>query len=250
MYKIAILFLLIGFLSCLEKRSPDLDPQQIVDKSIEVCGGDLYKSSTFSFEFRNRKYVLERLNNRKLLKRIQKNDTLDIVDVKSYNGFQRYVDGKLLQIPDSKANSYASSINSVHYFAYLPYGLNDPAVKKEYLGEMVIKDKKYHKVKVTFGQENGGEDFDDVYIYWFNTITFKPDYLAYEFHVNKGGLRFREAYNERFVNGIRFVDYKNYEPIKEDQSIYNIDSLFIRGELKLLSKIELKGIVVSPDSYN
>ena len=175
---------------------------------------------------------------------------MDIVDVKSKNGFQRFINGELVQIPDSKANSYANSVNSVHYFAYLPYGLNDPAVKKEYLGEIIIKDKNYHKVKITFDQENGGEDFDDVYIYWFNTNTFKPDYLAYEFHDGKGGLRFREAYNERFVNGIRFVDYKNLEPIEEGKSIYEIDSLFIKGKLKLLSKIELKKIVVNPDSYN
>ena len=153
-------------------------------------------------------------------------------------------------MPDSLANIYSNSINSVHYFAYLPYGLNDPAVNKEFLGEMAIKGKDYYKVKVTFDQENGGDDFDDVYIYWFNKETFKPEYLAYEFHVNGGGLRFREAYNERYVNGIRFVDYNNYKSVSDSQSIYEIDSLFNKGELELLSKIELKDVVVSPGNYN
>lgn len=250
MNKTIILFLLIGFFSCKEKQIPNLSAQNIVDRSIEACGGELYKTSTFSFEFRNRKYILERVDNKKVLKRIHRIDTLDIVDVKSINGFQRFINGELVQIPDSLANSYANSVNSVHYFAYLPYGLNDPAVKKEYLGEIVLNGKKYNKVKVTFSQENGGDDFDDVYIYWFNSNTFKPDFLAYEFHVDGGGLRFREAYNERIVNGVRFVDYKNWEPIGENQSIYAIDSLFMKGKLKFLSKIELKNIIVNQDNYN
>ncbi|MBT8297170.1 MAG: deoxyribose-phosphate aldolase, partial [Maribacter sp.] len=89
-----------------------------------------------------------------------------------------------------------------------------------------------------------------VYLYWFNTKSFKPDYLAYEFHVNDGGLRFREAFNERTVNGIRFVDYINYKPIDENQSIDVIESLFQQGKLEVLSKIELKNISVNPGNYN
>ena len=52
------------------------------------------------------------------------------------------------------------------------------------------------------------------------------------------------------VNGVRFVDYKNWEPIGENQSIYTIDSLFMKGKLKLLSNIELKNIIVNQDNYN
>lgn len=250
MNKALMIIILFGMISCKQKEATKISAQDIVDKSIAVSGGDRYKTSDISFDFRDRKYILQRIDGKKILKRIKKNDTLDIVDVKTAQGFERYVDGKLAQIPDSLANSYANSVNSVHYFAYLPYGLNDQAVIKEYLDEVVIKDKKYHKIKVTFKQENGGDDFDDVYIYWFNAKTFKPDYLAYEFHVNDGGLRFREAFNERTVNGIRFVDYLNLKPKTDDQSIYRLDSLFEKGELEVFSKIELENITVSPGSYN
>ncbi len=245
-----MIIILFGLISCKQNVATKISAQHIVDKSIEISGGELYKTSDISFDFRDRKYILERIDGKKILKRIQKNDTLNLVDVKTAQGFERYVDGKVAQIPDTLVNSYANSINSVHYFAYLPYGLNDQAVIKEYLDEVVIKDKTYHKIKVTFSQENGGDDFDDVYIYWFNTKTYKPDYLAYEFHVNDGGLRFREAFNERTVNGIRFVDYLNLEPINDNQSIYGIDSLFEKGELEVLSKIELKNITVNPGNYN
>jgi hypothetical protein len=250
MNKTLMIVILLGLISCKQNKATKISAQQIVDKSIEVSGGELYKTNDISFDFRDRKYILQRIDGKKILRRITKNDTLDLVDVKTATGFERYVDGKLAQIPDSLANSYANSVNSVHYFAYLPYGLNDSAVIKEYLDEVVIKDKKYYKIKVTFKQENGGDDFDDVYIYWFNTKSYKPDYLAYEFHVNDGGLRFREAFNERIVNGIRFVDYINFKPIKDSESIYGIDSLFEKGELEVLSKIELKNITVNPGNYN
>jgi len=245
-----MMVVLFGLISCKQNEATKISAQHIVDKSIEVSGGELYKTSDISFDFRDRKYILERIDGKKLLKRILKNDTLDLVDVKTTQGFERFVDGKLAQIPDSLANLYANSVNSVHYFAYLPYGLNDQAVIKEYLDEVVIKDKKYHKIKVTFSQENGGDDFDDVYIYWFNAKTFKPDYLAYEFHDGYGGFRFRQAYNERIVNGIRFVDYINLKPIQENPSIYKMDSLFMKDELEVLSKIELENITVNPGNYN
>ena len=129
----------------------------------------------------------------------------------------------------------------------LPFGLNDKAVNKTLLGEVKIKDKDYYKVKVTFDQDMGGEDFEDVYLYWFNKQTLKPDYLAYEFHVNGGGQRFREAFNERYVDSIRFVDYNNYKPKVKGTDIMDIDSLFEADGLELLSKIELFELTVNPN---
>jgi hypothetical protein len=192
---------------------------------------------------------MERDDNVKVLKRITKSDSADIIDAKRPNGFQRFISDSLVNLPDSLARKYGNSVNSVHYFAYLPYGLNDVAVNKKLLGEGEIGNEAYYKVQITFDKEGGGDDFDDVYIYWFNKKTLKPDYLAYEFHIDGGGMRFREAYNERFINGIRFVDYNNYKP-KEEILLPAMDSLFEAGQLELLSKIELEEIRVTPDSYN
>jgi hypothetical protein len=38
------------------------------------------------------------------------------------------------------------------------------------------------------------KDFDDEYMYWIKD-TRKVDYLAYSYHVNDGGVRFRAAFN-------------------------------------------------------
>ena len=64
-------------------------------------------------------------------------------------------------------------------------------------------------------------------MYWFNKETFKPDYLAYDFHTDGGGVRFRKAYNERYVDGIRFVDYENYKPRDPKETLDNILDAFL-----------------------
>jgi len=245
----AIVLFVLMIMSCREQETKAFSAQRIVDKSIEVSGGDLYQTSDISFVFRDRTYELEYREDQKILKRITTTDTSSIVDVRRSEGLQRFINDSLVHIPDSLAIRYANSVNSVHYFAYLPYGLNDDAVTKRLLGEVKIKDNDYYKIEVTFDQKRGGDDFEDVYIYWFNKETFKPDFLAYEFHIDGGGMRFREAYNERYVNGIRFVDYNNYKP-KEEIPIYETDRLFETAKLELLSKIELKDITVSQGSYN
>ena len=135
-------------------------------------------------------------------------------------------------------------VNSVVYFALLPYGLNDQAVNKIYVGQSTIKDEVYHKIKVTFNQEGGGEDFQDVFIYWVGEDDHKVDYLAYSYETDGGGIRFREAYNERVINGVRFVDYVNYKP-KDIQDLEVLDQEFEKGNLEELSKIELTDIKVN-----
>lgn len=251
MKNFVVVFLILITVSCKDTVENKLSAQEIIDKSIAVSGGvDLYENSQIAFNFRGRDYISEVEGKRKTLKRMQKNDTVNLLDVLSSSGFERYQNDTLLTLHDTIARKYSNSVNSVHYFSKLPYGLNDIAVNKELLTETEIKGKPYYRVKITFNQESGGDDFDDTYIYFFNKHTFKPDYLAYDFHVNGGGMRFREAYNERYVNGIRFVDYNNMKPIDGGVSVLQVDSLFNTNRLELLSKIELKNVRVTSDSYN
>lgn len=250
MYRILIFLGIVILASCKPYKKEVVIAQAVIDKSIKVSGGELFENTIRTFTFRDHNYVSENGKGEQVLKRILKNDTIHILDIRTNQNFKRYVNDSLVQLQDSMASKYANSVNSVHYFAGLPSGLNDPAVHKELLGEATLKGKLYHKIKVTFDQSGGGDDFDDTYVYWFNQETWKPDYLAYEFHVDGGGMRLREAYNERYVNGIRFVDYNNYKTKDRKTSILKIDSLFEAGSLQFLSKIELKNIQVNQGNYN
>ncbi|MFS4468177.1 DUF6503 family protein [Maribacter sp. 2210JD10-5] len=249
MPKYLIFAIILFCLSCKQKQTVP-SAQEIVDKSIAVSGGELYTQKNIAFRFRGKQYRAEIKGKGKILKRSTQSDSLNVLDVKSPNGFQRFINDSLVVLADTTANKYANAVNSVHYFAQLPFGLNDQAVNKRFLGKTTIGANDYYKVEITFDQNGGGDDFDDVYVYWFNTTTWKPDYLAYEFHVNGGGQRFREAYNERQVGGIRFVDYKNYKSNNLDSPIYEIDRLFEQGKLDLLSEIKLEDVQVTTGNYN
>ncbi len=243
MFRTFLFFFIALTLSC-NDVDKSITAQQIVDKAILVSGGAHYTKSQTSFFFRDRKYVSSVKEGKTILKRFTFSDSLAIADIKEGSKFQRFFNDSLLKLPDSIENRYANAVNSVHYFAKLPYGLNDNAVNKELMGEVTIKGKQYYKLKVTFDENGGGDDFEDTYLYWFGKESFKPDYLAYDFHVNGGGIRFREAYNERYVNEIRFVDYRNYKADPKKDDLMDVDRLFEEGSLELLSKIELKDVEV------
>jgi hypothetical protein len=236
------LALIVILISCKQETQPIA--QDIIDKSIEVTGGNIIKSSTISFDFRNKHYTAIRNDGMYQYERRFTDSVRKIKDVLSNDGFKRFVNNELVEVADSMIPRYSSSVNSVHYFSVLPYGLNDTAVHKTYLEEVTIKEKKYHKIKVTFSEDGGGKDFEDVFVYWINSENSKTEYIAYSYLTDGRGMRFREAYNECYVNGIRFVDYKNYKPINKDADLFDLDRLFENNELKLLSKIENKNIVV------
>lgn len=251
MMKTIHLFFLIGTLiltSCKDQKPADLIlAQDIVDKAISAIGGEQFKASEIEFDFRDRHYKALRNGWKFQYERIWKDSLNEIKDVLSSTGFQRFVNDSLIAVPDSMAVKYTSSVNAVHYFSILPFGLNDKAVNKYNLGTVEVKGKSYHKIKVTFNEEGGGEDFEDVFVYWINTETFEVDYLSYSYEEenNDIGLRFREAYNRRTVNGLTFVDYNNYKPSDSLATVENMDSLFVANRLQLLSKIELENIKVS-----
>ena len=239
-----VVIVVIFFASCNTQKKGDV--QGIIDKTIQVSGGDKIKISTISFDFRTKHYKAIRNNGKFQFERQFKDSLNQIKDVLSNDGFQRFINNESVKVKDSMIPRYSASVNSVHYFSVLPFGLNDAAVNKEYLNDVEIKGNVYHKIKITFNEAGGGEDFEDVFVYWINVKTFKTEYIAYSYNESDGlGFRFREAYNERFINGIRFVDYNNYKPNDTATSVFNLDTLFENKTLKLLSKIELKNITVN-----
>jgi len=244
-YLSVLITILILSFSCKNQESV-LDAKSIVNQAIETAGGSKFAASTISFDFRDKRYVGIRNNGIFQYERHFKDSITQIKDVLSNDGFQRYKDEVAFTVADSMAPRYSRSVNSVHYFSVLPFGLNDAAVNKTKLKEVTIKGKAYYKIKVDFNQDGGGDDFEDVFVYWISKDEFKVDYIAYSYMDNAVdlGLRFREAFNERYVNGIRFVDYNNYKPESDVKDLLGLDLLFETNQLKLLSKIENENVEV------
>lgn len=222
------------------------EAEKIINQVIERHGGERYENSMVRFTFRDRVYKATRRGGSFEYERLFTNDAGDEVrDVLSNDNFYREINGERVALSAKDSSAYANSVNSVLYFALLPYFLDDRAVNEDYLGEVTIKDEPYHKIKVTFDQQGGGKDFQDEYVYWFHRDSLTMDYLAYNYETDGGGARFREAYNVRNVNGIRFADYINYKPEDErNLDVETFDTLFEQGGLEELSRIDSENIEV------
>jgi hypothetical protein len=251
MVRIKILFIVNSILlsGCLSKKSvesptdmeKDVKAQGIVDNALATHGGEKYTNSRISFIFRDQRFLIEQDQINFHYQREFTKEGEAVKDVYENGEFYREINGNKVTLSGDDKDDAISTINSVPYFALLPYKLNDPAVIKEYVGEVSIKGEPYHKIRVTFQQEGGGKDHDNVFYYWFHKENATMDYFGY----TKDGNRFREANNIRVVNGIRFADYVNYKStalIEPDLEDYDI--LYEDSELTELSKIELEDIIV------
>lgn len=215
------------------------DAQAIVDAAIYAHGGERYKNFELVFQFRERTYTAARdYEDNFTYVRSFKEDGKSVNDVLNQEGFHRRINNKKVELSAEKAQAYENSVNSVLYFILLPSGLNDPAVKKSYLGEMTIEEEPYHMVEVRFAEEGGGVDHQDVFVYWFHQENKTMDYLGYSYETEGGGLRFRKAFNSRKVNGMLFQDYVNYKAeVIAGRTVQELGQLYEKGQLDSLSSI-------------
>ncbi len=225
--------IIVTVAGCSEAES--LSADALINSAITAHQIELIYGHEISFQFREHRYKMYRDSNYWVYTRI-KDSIADVLH--SGDGFKRLINDIPVPVADSMATKYSASVNSVLYFFQLPYVLNDPAVRKEYLGTIPIKDREYHTLKITFNEEGGGEDFEDEFRYWINSETFEIDYLAYSYLTDGGGIRFRQAYNKKRINDILFQDYKNFKPASSGISLDSLPKLFEKNELELLSKIE------------
>lgn len=239
-----ILIIPILFHAC----SPQPTAQEIVDSAILTHGGKAFEKFQVDFDFRDKHYVAIRKGGEFTYIRAFTDSTGTYRDTLNNSGFSRHRNDTLQSLTNERINAFTNSVNSVIYFALLPFGLNDAAVVKKLVGEEEVKGKRYFVIKVSFKQEGGGADFEDEFLYWIDSEKFTVDYLAYSYHTNGGGIRFREAINQQKVGGILWQDYINYKAIDEKgTTLSQLLPLFKEGKLVELSRIELKNIQVSTD---
>ena len=232
-----------------EKKTHPNKAQEVIDKAIIAHGQHLFENATLSFLFRDKQYSAKRSPTTYIYTRSFKDSSALIEDILiNSTHFSRKKNGDSIEVSKDWAGKYSRSINSVLYFFQLPYLLNDPAVKKIDQGIKQIKGENYYEIKVSFQIENGGEDFEDEYLYWIDVNTFEIDYLAYNYITDGGGVRFRSAINKRRVNGLLVQDYINYAPLNKKMPLPNLITEFEKGTLVELSRIINSDITLLPNN--
>jgi hypothetical protein len=228
------LVLLVVTVSCSTKKNA----QEIIDSSIKTHAGERFEGALVSFKFRDKEYSVEKFGGESTYTREFDDEKLHIKDI-LYNSTEltRFINDSIVDLPLEWEKKYIESVNSVLYFFQLPYGLNDSAVEKEYLGEAMVLKEPYHKIKITFAKDDGGVDFEDVFVYWVHTKKNTLDYLAYSYLTDGGGTRFRQAINQRRVKGMLIQDYVNFKAKSKDLPIEKHDEHFEKGQLEELSRI-------------
>ena len=132
--RLPYLLILLAFFSCDDKKA-----QHIVDNTIEKHGGSVFQSFRLEFDFRNRHYTAARKDGLFTYTREFTDSTGRIKDVLDNTGLVRYRNDTPIAISEERQRAFTSSVNSVFYFALLPFGLNDKAVNKQQLEDATIK---------------------------------------------------------------------------------------------------------------
>ena len=232
--------------ACTDDRPPRPAPTEealsaatIIQTAIDRNGLAGFDSTAVSFRFRDKRYRYQRLNGRYAYERWWQDTTSGerVRDVLTNEGLTRYIDGQAVELEEKKRKAYANSVNSVVYFAFMPWALADPSVVAEYTGVDTVRGHPLLHLTVGFASEDPEQHTDD-YEYWFDPESYDIRYLAYSEPGHKAP-RFREAYGNRSVAGFRVRDYRNYTTAdKSPRYVDELAALFTADSLRLLSVIE------------
>lgn len=240
------------FSSACQPRSDFPSAQAVVDSAIAAHGSPVLDRAFMSFDFRGDAYRIRQDDGRLHYRRTY-TDSLDrtVVEGLTNDAIYRVVDEDTVALSEDERDAVETTVNSVSYFSLLPHPLGDDAVQPEYSGRDTLDGVPYHRIEVTFQQEGGGKDWEDIYMYWFRTDTYDMDYFAYAFGLGPDetdtGTRFREAYNVRRINGVRVADYMNYtaDTLSPDQ-LHRYPDLWAQDSLELVSRVEIDSVEIKP----
>jgi len=226
----------------------------IVDQSIELHGGDLYEHSLISFTIVSKSgaFDVEVRQDGGMYRYAVISDTDQgrRTVVTTNEGVQVLLDGEPQEVPADRVQRFRDYVSARVYFPLLPYRLDDPSVHQEDLGLETWPGedgpRELHKVKVRFSS-GSSTDAQDEYLYWFDPETGRLEQLAYSF---RGGLRFREAFDFRRVNGILFSNQKNFaidwEEGDEPLPVDAVTPAFVDERMEHLSTVRVENLKVEP----
>ncbi len=195
--------------------SRDVTPDDVIDRAMRAHGTTILDNAILEFDFRGDRYLARRNEGLFSYERYWADSSGNVRDVVNNDEIFREVDGKRVDITERLESSILTRVNSIIYFASLPYSLRDPAVIPRYLGVGSIDGNEYDRVEITFRKQGGGPDYRDRFLYWVNRSTSRIDYFAYYYLTDETGSRLRKLVNVRNVNGFLIADHLNFSAVTD-----------------------------------
>ena len=217
----------------------------IVAASIERHGGDGFDRVHLTWDFRGVPFEVIRYDGQFRYQRtVEDSLGTPVVEVMQNEGSWIEVAGEDRDVDAQARARLGTAVNSVVYFGFLPFRLDDPPVRAADLGTREVAGEPYRKIEITFEQAGGGPDWEDRFIYWFHDADGTLDYLAYREAADVETTRFRRAVNRREIGGLLFQDYENYTGDPDVGDVADYDRLFEAGATRLVSMVEFDNLGV------
>ena len=259
-----LLFCCLALAACTspaaEGPQGDADALALVDRLRDRHGVDALDRAEVTFSFRGTPFAAWRDGSQfRYARQLVDDAGRRVEEVVDNAGTHRFVDGAEVELADDEAGRVHTAVNSVVYFALLPYALTDPAVRVRTLGPDSVAGAAYDRLEATFAQEGGGTDWDDRYVYWIRQPDAADagatlDFLAYSYAPTPGdtsrnetGVRFREVIGTQDAGGVRFQAYRNLTADSiGPRDLERFGALYDAGQTRPVSDVVLDSIRVRP----
>lgn len=188
---------------------PEITGQDILDRAIEVSGGEQFFHSTISFDASGMHYTMERDGH---LSNFTAERQVDTTYYKATyrNGYQQYfVNGVEQEESFSSRKFISSRIDGFLYLMSIPHVFDQTAVIVERMEDVLIRRKTYQVIHITFTKLPEDDPGNEFYLY-IDPETGFVEFSAEKFDLDGETNLLRKAFNPRTINGIRIVDYKMF----------------------------------------
>lgn len=232
--------LIVVFVSCKTETQQTVttpDAKQLLDVAVEKAGGDLFYNAEITFRHQGIAYKSHRTDAVFSLQRFLP-DTLRTVDLLSNGGMVRLQNSEQVPLDSVQTKNYGAAIEKIHFLATAPFGYLNKTDSLDYMGEVVLADKGYHKV---FQQRENGETL----VYWLATENLEMHYLAHRLQTDRMQLRFLEVIQPTTIEGIRFKNYRAYRPKDAQTALTDLDQAFEAAAMHRLSDVVFQNIAVT-----
>ncbi len=236
LFSICLLVLLLC--SCNQNpkvTNKEFDAKALLLKAVEAHGGDLYKSSTISFELNNYEFLLQRDGYNYVYEMSSQNDTAKFTARTFNGGFKFFVNGEESSQGSRMDGIVGNRLTSVVYDFYLPYELLGNDAIHSYDGQEPVRGKMYHKVRVTFKQIDPEVPDQRIMMLWIDQKTHEIDFIGKQNGDEKSRKQFMAAANKRRQSGMLIFDYENYQTTQhnKDAAIDSLAFLYNAGFMRL-----------------